>query len=281
MAYQHKPFDSKLPSANTLWRLTAPLRYYFSPRFYDIDKIDPDKPVLLVGNHTIYGVLDVPLLIAQIYKEKGVLVRALADHAHYDIPVWRNMLDITGAVEGTRDNCRELMRRGDHVLVFPGGAREVSKRKGEQYQLTWKQRLGFCKMAIENNYNIVPFAAVGPDDMYDILVDADDVLSTPIGTAMEKLGLLKKEGPLRGGDLIMPVVRGIGLTTIPRPEKFYFAIGDEIDVSPYAGKVDDKQALMDLRKKAAMGIHALIDQLQQTREQDQASGPLRSLLRRM
>ena len=279
MAYQHKPFEMELPSANTLWKLTAPLRFYFAPSFYGIEKIDPDQPVLLVGNHTIYGVLDVPLLIAQIYKERGVLVRSLADHAHYDIPGWRRMLDMSGAVEGTRENCRHLMDNGEHVLVFPGGAREVSKRKGEQYQLTWKQRLGFCKLAIENGYNIVPFAAVGPDDMYDIVFDADDVLSTPVGTAMKKLGLLKKEGPFRGGDLIMPVVRGLGLSTIPRPEKFYFAIGDTIDVSAYAGKNDDKQALMQLRKSVAMGIHELIDDLQTIREQDKDQSLLRKLLR--
>lgn len=279
MFYEHKPFDIDFPSASTLWKLTAPLRFYFAPTFYGIEKIDSSRPVLLVGNHTIFGVLDVPLLIAEIYKQQGILVRSLADHAHYDVPVWRRILDATGAVEGTRENCRRLMQNGEHVLVFPGGAREVSKRKGEQYQLTWKQRLGFCKMAIENGYNIVPFAAVGPDDMFDILIDADDVLSSPVGPAMKKMGLLKKEGPLRGGDLIMPMVRGLGLSTIPRPEKFYFAIGDEIDVSAYADQLDDKQALMKLRKSVAMGIHELIDDLQLVREQDRDQSFLRKLLR--
>lgn len=278
MVYEHKPFDVKLPSADTVWRLTAPLRFYFAPRFYGLENFDPEKPTLLVGNHTIYGVLDVPLLIAEIYKKKGVLVRSLADHAHYDIPGWRTMLDRYGAVEGTRENCRELMRRGEHVLVFPGGAREVSKRKGEQYQLTWKQRLGFCKMAIENNYNILPFAAVGPDDMYDIIIDADDILSTPMGALMKKLGLLKKDGPLRGGDIIMPVVRGVGLSALPRPEKFYFAIGEEIDVKPYAGKIHDKSALMDLRQKTALSIEHLIDELKTIRSQDKDQGLLRKLL---
>lgn len=144
MAYQHKPFETDLLSAEQLWRLTAPLRLYFSPRFYGLEKIDPAKPTLLVGNHTIYGVLDVPLLIAQIYRDKGLLIRTLADHAHYDIPGWRSMLDRVGGVEGTRENCSALMERRDHVMVFPGGAREVSKRKGEQYQLTWKRRTGFA-----------------------------------------------------------------------------------------------------------------------------------------
>ncbi|MCG8317274.1 MAG: acyltransferase family protein [Pseudomonadales bacterium] len=280
MGYQHKPFDFKLPSADTLWRMTAPLRFYFSPKFYGLEKLDPTKPVLLVGNHTIFGVIDIPLLIAEVYKKQGILIRGLADHAHYDIPGWRNLLDMSGGVEGTPENCRELMARGEHVLVFPGGAREVSKRKGEEYQLTWKKRTGFCKLAIENGYNIVPFACVGPDDMYDIVLDADDILSTPAYGLFKRLGWLKKDGLLRGGDVIMPLVRGVGLTNIPRPEKFYFAIGDVIDTSGYAGLSDDKAKLLELRNKVAMGIEDLISDLMLIRGQNDDSGLVRRLLKK-
>lgn len=278
MAYQHKPFETDLLSAEQLWRLTAPLRLYFSPRFYGLEKIDPAKPTLLVGNHTIYGVLDVPLLIAQVYRDKGILIRTLADHAHYDIPGWRSMLDRVGGVEGTRENCSILMERGDHVMVFPGGAREVSKRKGEQYQLTWKRRTGFCSMAIRHGYNILPFAAVGPDDVYDIVLDAEDVLRSPVGRLMKRMGLLEKDGFLRGGDIIMPLTRGVGLSMLPRPERFYFAIGDEIDVTPYQGREDDEEALFDLRDKVAFSIQDKISELLTVREQDNNKSILRKLL---
>lgn len=278
MPYQHKPFETELLTADQLWRLTAPLRFYFSPVFFGLDKIDPDKPTLLVGNHTIYGVLDAPLLIAQVFRDKGILIRTLADHAHYDVPGWRSMLDKTGGVEGTRENCAKLMERGDHVMVFPGGAREVSKRKGEQYQLTWKRRTGFCSMAIQHGYNILPFAAVGPDDMYDILLDAEDILRSPVGKLMKRAGLLKKNGLLRGGDIIMPVTRGLGPTMLPRPEKFYFSIGDEISVAPYQGKEDDEDALFELRDQVAFAIQDQISELLTVREHDTNKGVIRKLL---
>lgn len=278
MPYQHKPFETELLTADQLWRLTAPLRFYFSPVFFGLDKIDPDKPTLLVGNHTIYGVLDAPLLIAQVFREKGILIRTLADHAHYDIPVWRSMLDKTGGVEGTRENCAKLMERGDHVMVFPGGAREVSKRKGEQYQLTWKRRTGFCSMAIRHGYNILPFAAVGPDDMYDILLDAEDILRSPVGKLLKRTGLLKKDGLLRGGDIIMPLTRGLGPTMLPRPEKFYFSIGDEIDVSPYRGRDNDEDALFELRDQVAFAIQDQISELLTVREHDRNRSVIRKLL---
>ena len=278
MAYQHKPFETELLSFEQIWRLTAPLRFYFSPRFFGLDNIDPAKPTLLVGNHTIYGVIDGPIMLAQIYKEKGILIRTLADHAHYDIPGWRAMLDKVGGVEGTRENCAALMQRGDHIMVYPGGAREVSKRKGEQYQLTWKRRTGFCSMAIAHGYNIIPFAAVGPDDMYDILLDAEDILRSPVGKLMKKAGLLEKSGFLRGGDIIMPVTRGLGRSMLPRPERFYFSLGKEIDVAPYKGRENDEDALFELRDQVAFAIQDQISEMLTVREQDKNKGMLRKLL---
>ena len=281
MGYQHKPFETELLTEKQLWKLTAPLRAYFSPKFFGLDKLDPNKPTLLVGNHTIFGVIDVPLLLAQIYKERGIRIRTLADHQHYDIPVWREMVDRTGGVEGTRENCSELMQRGEHIMVFPGGAREVSKRKGEQYQLTWKRRTGFCKMAIKHGYNVVPFASVGPDDMYDILVDAEDVIHSPLGRLLRKTGLLEKNGFLRGGDVIMPLTRGIAFTALPRPERFYFSIGDEIDVSKYQGREDDEEALFELRDEVAFSIQNLIGEMLTVRENDIDKSILRRVLTRI
>lgn len=278
MGYQHKPFENELLTQKQLWKLTTPLRAYFSPKFYGLEKLDPDKPTLMVGNHTIFGVIDVPLLLAQIYRERGILVRTLADHQHYDIPLWRDMVDRSGGVEGTRENCSKLMENGEHIMVFPGGAREVSKRKGEQYQLTWKRRIGFCKMAIQHGYNIVPFASVGPDDMYDIVLDAEDVIHSPVGKLLKKAGLLEKKGLLRGGDIIMPLTRGIGLTALPRPERFYFSIGDEIDVSRYSGREEDEGALFGLRDEVAFSIQNLIGEMLSLRENDIDKGILRRLL---
>ena len=75
-------------------------------------------------------------------------------------------------VRGTRENVRVLMASGQHVLVFPGGAGEVFKGRGQKYQLLWKVRLGFARLAIEFGYPIVPFAAVGAEEMLEVVADS-------------------------------------------------------------------------------------------------------------
>jgi 1-acyl-sn-glycerol-3-phosphate acyltransferase len=85
-----------------------------------------------------------------------------------------------GTVDGTREITSELMRRGELVMVFPGGAREVNKRKNEQYKLVWKNRLGFARLAIQHGYPIVPFASVGAEHGIDIVLDNESPLLAPV-----------------------------------------------------------------------------------------------------
>src|SRR5262245_2407718 len=47
-----------------------------SPSWFTGEHIDPAHPSLLVGNHTLFGVLH---MLAKIHKERGVYVRSLGD----------------------------------------------------------------------------------------------------------------------------------------------------------------------------------------------------------
>jgi 1-acyl-sn-glycerol-3-phosphate acyltransferase len=126
----------------------------------------PGDGSLLVGNHTIYGFLDLPFMMAEIWKRRRLAIRGLGERAHYGVPVWRDQLGVGGMVRGTRDNVRDRQT----IRTFPGGSREVNKRHGQQYQLLW-ERIGFARLAIEQGYPIVPFAAIGADDMLDVIVE--------------------------------------------------------------------------------------------------------------
>ena len=153
----------------------APLRRVTQPKVLGIEHI-PHRPVLFAGNHTRYGLLDVPFMMGELWTRRRIAVRALGEHAHYAIPVWRDLLSMGGMVRGTRENVRALMRDGQNILVFPGGTGEVFKARGQDYQLMWKERLGFARLAIEFGYPIVPFAAVGAEEMLHVVVDRE----TPI-----------------------------------------------------------------------------------------------------
>src|SRR5690606_15872458 len=116
--------DFRPPSDAEIQLLTGPSRAYFRPRFRGLEHLSPGRPALLVGNHTLLGLLDAPLLVAEIYRARGIWLRALGDRIHFKLPGWSHMLRRYGVVVGSRESCAALMRQGHHVLVFPGGGRE-------------------------------------------------------------------------------------------------------------------------------------------------------------
>lgn len=191
------------------------LDWIVSPQLYKLENI-PDKPVLFVGNHTIVGV-DMPLLIAHMYKKKGIFLRGLADTLHFDLPVWGQLLTAAGAVVGTRPTCRALMEAGENILVYPGGANEVFKKVGaDKYELQWKNRVGFAKMAIDHGYTIVPVASVGTNEMLDVVYDI------PMGWLFRG----------KRGDISAPVLKPPGLRKLQR---VYFSFGEAIETAQYDG----------------------------------------------
>ena len=153
----------KPPSLATLRLWLAPARAWHRPSFVGVERVDPSRPTFFVGNHTLYGVQDVPHILFELYRAHGIFPRALAERAHFAFPMWRDLLTAFGCVKGTRENCRALMPAGQHLMVFPGGTREVFKRKNEAYRLIWKERVGFVQLAAAFGYQIAPFASLGAD----------------------------------------------------------------------------------------------------------------------
>ena len=132
-----------------------------------------------------------------------------------------------GAVPGTRENCARLLSAGEGVLVFPGGAPEVYKRRGQEYQLLWGQRTGFARMAIEAGWPIVPFAGVGAEDRFRVMLDTDTRGAWPIGAPVQRVAHRDDVGTL--------LVRGSARAGLPGTGRLYFSFGQPIPTTRWAG----------------------------------------------
>lgn len=66
-----RPFSTAMTRS-----IMTPSRLYFRPRFIGLDQLDPGKPALFVGNHRVYGMLDLSLMA----HRHGPLPRALGHH---------------------------------------------------------------------------------------------------------------------------------------------------------------------------------------------------------
>jgi 1-acyl-sn-glycerol-3-phosphate acyltransferase len=246
----------------------GPWAWLTDPVVEGIENLPRKGPALYVGNHTLLGVLDAPVMLAEIARHRGIALRSLGDRAHFKVPGWRDFMKGMGCVEGTRENCTQLMQLGEQILVFPGGGGEVFKRKGEQYQLRWKERAGFARMAIENRCPIIPFAAVGGDDFYSIVLGSDEIMATRLGKLLVKFGVREEA---------LGVYRGVGLSMIPRPERLYFKFGKPIRTTRYKGDGKTLANSEALRDKLKAVVETMIAELLEKRKRD----PRRDLGRRL
>lgn len=222
-----------------------PMMELFNPQVFDIDNVPATGPCLLVGNHALFG-LDMPLLLHSVYKSRGVYVRGLADHLHFTLPGWSALLSYFGAVDGTPRNCAALLGSGCHVLVYPGGAREVVDNA---YELKWGNRLGFVRQACKNNSPIVPVATVGTNEMLDI------VHRLPLGW------LIGRE------DLSLPVLKP-NLTI----QRIYYKFGTPIEPRDFFPSsqidLDNQEALLQIRDRVKLELERLIAELQEFQSND-------------
>jgi hypothetical protein len=122
-------------------------------------------------------------------------------------------------------------------------------------------------VAIEKGYPIIPFASVGTEHSMDILMDADNPLMAPAR---------KRFKAVLGTPDTPPIVRGIGLTPIPRPERLYYWFGEPIPTDSYSGVADEANA-REVRSLAANAIETGIKFLLDQREHD----PGRSVVNRL
>jgi len=111
-----------LPSEGSIDRLVSLLGPYAricQPRVYGISNL-PGDGSLMVGNHTIYGFLDLPFMMAEIWKRRRLAIRGLGEHAHYAVPLWRDLLAREGWCAVPVTNVRALMRDRQTILGLPG-----------------------------------------------------------------------------------------------------------------------------------------------------------------
>lgn len=139
-------------------------RHYFRVLANGLDNV-PSGRVLLIANHSGQLPFDGAMIGASMILEHDPprIVRSMVEKWVPRLPYVSVFFARVGQIVGTPDNCRRLLEREEAILVFPEGARGISKTFDKRYKLE-RFGTGFMRLALESRTPVVPIAVVGAEE---------------------------------------------------------------------------------------------------------------------
>jgi 1-acyl-sn-glycerol-3-phosphate acyltransferase len=168
----HDPFGFDPETSRYALAVAALLhRRYFRTQVYGIERV-PAGRVLIVANHSGQLPVDAVMIASALMLDADPprFPRSMVETWTAELPFISTLYPRLGQVVGSPENARRLLRQEESLIVFPEGARGISKTFDQRYQLT-DFGLGFVRLALETNTPIVPVAVIGGEEQYPSIAD--------------------------------------------------------------------------------------------------------------
>jgi 1-acyl-sn-glycerol-3-phosphate acyltransferase len=137
------------------------LSRWFRAEMEGLELLPRDRPVIVVAKHprtSVYA--ETLLLLAHTCRERGSPpFRVMEERGSSSDPVACRRSHL-GAIPASDDAALEALARGESLLVFPGGARELH---GPRDAIQWRGRRRYARLAALTGTPVVPLAILGAD----------------------------------------------------------------------------------------------------------------------
>jgi len=163
--YGYDPFGFHRDDAKTAALVIQFLyKHYFRVEAEGVDNV-PRGRVLLVANHSGQLPFDAVNIGGALLFDHDPprVIRAMVERYVQTVPFASYLFARWGQITGTPENCRRLLEDDEAILVFPEGAKGISKPFTQRYQLQ-EFGNGFMRLALETKTPIVPIAVIGAEE---------------------------------------------------------------------------------------------------------------------
>jgi 1-acyl-sn-glycerol-3-phosphate acyltransferase len=253
------PLDGRDPAyiRRTLPWLRALAQVYFRGDVRGLERIPPEGPVLLVGNHSGGTLIADTFVFGQAFYDHFGADRVFHQLAHdlvFKAPGIRAMLIPYGTVPASPANMRRALARGAALLVYPGGDHETYRASWHSAEIDFAHRTGFARLAMEQNVRIVPVVSIGGQETALFLGQGERIAR-----------LLHLHRLLRVDVAPVQIAPPLGVTVfdlpgrIPLPAKITIQVLEPIDLTAElgpGGDPEDAYALVTHRMQDALDMLA-------------------------
>jgi 1-acyl-sn-glycerol-3-phosphate acyltransferase len=237
--------------------LLNPRRRYHRAEITFADRIPATGGAVLVGNHGRLD-LDCFILAGLILHARVRVVRLLADHLWFTLPGVSRLWSAAGAVDGTRENALRLLKRGELVLTYPGGVREIMGGRFGSESVDWEGRTGFAAVAIAAGVPVIPVLGIGVNNGH-VFISSGRLLGKVLFRKILRLGPGYEDyrDPLTIG--LLPILLPFSLAVhFPWPCKLRYIVGEPIHPADASADAADTDPAAHLAGRAAEAMRDLI-----------------------
>ena len=199
---------------------------------------------LIAANHAGVVPWDGAMISTAVRRHGGRDTRALVLNWAFQLPWASAAIRRGGGVPASPANARRLLEEDHLVLVFPEGAKGISKPFSERYRLERFGRGGFVTTALRAGAPIIPCAVVGSEEIHPKLAEA------PVVAKLLGMPYLP----------ITPTFPWLGpLGAVPLPSRWRIEFCPPIDLSAYGPEAaSDRRLALELTDAIREQIQAKV-----------------------
>jgi 1-acyl-sn-glycerol-3-phosphate acyltransferase len=217
---------------------------YWRCEVHGIENIPTEGPAILVANHSGTIPVDGSMLKIAVLKEHGRNPWLLAADLAFRLPIFREVVRVTGNARADRAETVALLRKGELIGVFPEGFKGIGKGWRKRYQLQRFGRGGFVEVAMEAGAPIIPVAIIGGEETYPMIANLKPLA--------RRLGL-----PYFPITPTFPLLGPLGV--IPLPSKWIIAFGEPMPTVQYGpDATEDQQLVLETTEQTRLSVQALL-----------------------
>ena len=151
-------------------------KHYFRVEIQGSENL-PDQAALLVGNHNASPFLPDTQALAVHYRFKNVprKLKMMTHDESFKMPILGQIIKDAGAISCQAQSGKQALLEGHHVLIYPGGGWDSCRPSKERDQITFKNREGYLKIALETGAPIIPVVAAGAHDGWWVFTRGDRI----------------------------------------------------------------------------------------------------------
>ncbi|XP_035783024.1 transmembrane protein 68-like isoform X1 [Anopheles albimanus] len=222
-------WDSARRLMASIWNLHSKLFHGYEVT--GLEHLPEHGSALIIYYHGALPI-DMYYLTAETMLKRNRLIHTVGDRFLDKIPGWRLVSRVMKVTAGSVQSCVDTLRAGELLSIAPGGVYEA--QFGDSgYEVLWKNRTGFARVALEAKVPIIPMITVNIRECFR-------TMSFGKWLFVRMYGLLKVP--------ILPIYGGF-------PVKLRTVLGDPI---PH----DESLSPEALQEKVALAIGTLIKEHQ-------------------